>query len=188
MKRSNVWIHIGLATIFVVIAAVAGKINRTDFSSIGMDREVSVDPAAAPVRTISESEPEVLVRFRQGVSLDQIKRLAASNNDRLEDEIEIVNGLVAIDDLETGLASGRGVRAVGGTGRLGIELGVVAGLAVGGHGGVEIDQLRVTVQTLVEGRREVGSPFPPRLRRRPRRGQSRSRPARCPSPRSADSR
>jgi len=100
MKRSNVWIHIGLATIFVVIAAVAGKINRTDFSSIGMDREVSVDPAAAPVRTISESEPEVLVRFRQGVSLDQIKRLAASNNDRLEDEIEIVNGLVAIDDLD----------------------------------------------------------------------------------------
>ena len=30
----------------------------------------------------------------------EIKKIAAKNNDRVEDEIETVNGLVAIDDLD----------------------------------------------------------------------------------------
>ena len=42
----------------------------------------------------------MLVRFKPGVSISEIKRIAVRNNDILEDEIESVNGLVSIDDLD----------------------------------------------------------------------------------------
>src|SRR6185369_14122976 len=48
----------------------------------------------------TNAEPEVLVRFRPGTTLDAIKSLAFGNHDRVVDEIESVNGLVAIDDLD----------------------------------------------------------------------------------------
>ncbi len=47
-----------------------------------------------------KDEPEVLVKFRPDVSLAEIKRIAEKNNDRIEDEIEEVKGLVSIDDLD----------------------------------------------------------------------------------------
>ena len=46
------------------------------------------------------NQAEVLVRFRPGVTLDEIRQIAARNNDAVEDEIESVNGLTAIDDLD----------------------------------------------------------------------------------------
>ncbi|REJ75909.1 MAG: hypothetical protein DWQ47_09770 [Acidobacteria bacterium] len=102
MNKKNIWIHLGLATLAVVIAAVAGQINRTDFSVDRSDRNVdhTTEKPLALERSPIESEPEVLVRLKPGVALSTIKRLAESNNDRIEDEIEIVNGLVAIDDLD----------------------------------------------------------------------------------------
>ncbi|MGH9949432.1 MAG: S8 family serine peptidase, partial [Pyrinomonadaceae bacterium] len=49
---------------------------------------------------VNSDEPEVLVRFKPGIDLDQIRLLATRTNDRVEDKIESVNGLVSIDDLD----------------------------------------------------------------------------------------
>lgn len=104
MNRKNVWIHVGLAAVFVVIAAVAGRIDRMD---LGTEDLVTAPPApdaaGKPVgipRSEAETEPEVLVKFKPDVPLSTIRRLAAVNNDRVEDKLEIVNGLVSIDDLD----------------------------------------------------------------------------------------
>ena len=42
---------------------------------------------------------EALVRFKPGVSEERIQAIAARLHDRVEDEIESVNGLVAVEDL-----------------------------------------------------------------------------------------
>ena len=105
MNRNNIWIHIGIAVVIVTMAAVLGQIRRWE-NSLRAARNQSGDvmktvPKPASLkRSAADSEPEVLVRFRPGVSLAQIRSLAARNNDRVEDEIESVKGLVAIDDLD----------------------------------------------------------------------------------------
>lgn len=102
MNRKNVWIHVGLAALFVIIAAVAGQINRMKFTEFDLTpkSDQAVERPLAVERTVTESEPEVLVRLKPGVALSTIKKLAAANNDRIEDEIEMVDGLVSIDDLD----------------------------------------------------------------------------------------
>ena len=110
MNRNNIWIHIGIAVVIVTMAAVLGQIRRWENSLRAMrnqsgDVTKTVPKPASLKRSASDSEPEVLVRFRPGVSLSQIKNLAARNNDRVEDEIESVKGLVAIDDLDNADAS-----------------------------------------------------------------------------------
>ena len=56
-------------------------------------------PTAA-ARSAGDREPEALVKFRREVSFDDIKKIAAKNNDNIEDEIESVDKLVAIDDMD----------------------------------------------------------------------------------------
>jgi subtilisin family serine protease len=51
-------------------------------------------------RSTDERQPEVLVKFRPDVNMAEIKKIAAKNNDRVEDEIEAVKGLISIDDLD----------------------------------------------------------------------------------------
>ena len=108
MFRKNFWVHFLLAAALVAVAAIAGKISRTDFTFERRSDVASDITRVRPVaveRSESESEPEVLVKFRPGTSLDRVRRLAASLNDRVEDEIESVNGLVAIDDLDDASAA-----------------------------------------------------------------------------------
>jgi subtilisin family serine protease len=86
----------------ITLAAVLGQIRYWE-NTLSSNKSTSNEPAAAeptyrgPVVSVS-SEPEVLVRFKPGVSLAEIKRIAARNNDALDDEIESVKGLVSIDD------------------------------------------------------------------------------------------
>jgi thermitase len=104
MNRNNIWIHIGIATIVITMAAVLGQIGRWE-SSLDSKFE-TFEPAAPPPmpvnvsRTAAKSEPEVLVRFKPGVSLDRIRSIALRNHDVMEDEIESVNGLTFINDLD----------------------------------------------------------------------------------------
>ncbi|MDQ3490285.1 MAG: S8 family serine peptidase [Acidobacteriota bacterium] len=103
MNRNNIWIHIGIAVIFITMATVLGQIRRWQskpFFNVEVDHSRTLQKPHAQKRSLSESEPEVLVRFRPGVKLAEIKKLASRFNDRIEDEIESVNGLVAIDDLD----------------------------------------------------------------------------------------
>jgi subtilisin family serine protease len=109
MNRNSIWIHIGIAVVVVTLAAVLGQIGRWE-SSLREARSTSGDAAknnaTAGPRTAGDAEPEVIVRFKSGVTLAEVKRIAARNNDLLEDEIESVKGLVFIDDLDDADAEG----------------------------------------------------------------------------------
>ena len=103
MNRNNFWIHFGIAAIIVTMAAVLGQIRRWDSSLRTADTTEKIAATTKPVavkRSVAEGEPEVLVKFRPTVNWSDIKKLASRNNDRVEDEIESVKGLVAIDDLD----------------------------------------------------------------------------------------
>jgi len=102
MNRSNIWIRIGIVGILIVTAAVLGQIRRWQtkpFFNVEVDHSATQKPRTA-ARSLKDAEPEVLVRFKPGIKLSDIKKIAARNNDRVEDNIEAVKGLVAIDDLD----------------------------------------------------------------------------------------
>ena len=107
MNRNNIWIHIGLGVVLLSLAAVVGQIDRwrvelksnnADFTPAEKQRET--------VKTVTgTSAPEILVRFKPGVNVEQIRAIAVANNDSMTDEIESVSGLAAIDDLDNADAS-----------------------------------------------------------------------------------
>ncbi len=108
MNRNNIWVHIILAIVLIGLAAVAGQIARWVSKDRAMEvskpnSKVAPKPVAVP-RSVNEREAEVLVKFKSNVSLTEINKIAAKNNDRIEDEIETVRGLVAIDDLDNASA------------------------------------------------------------------------------------
>lgn len=102
MNRNNFWIHLTIAVIVIAFAAVLGQIRLWQSKSFFPKSEQvkSTSKPAAPKRSTDERQPEVLVKFRSDVTLAEIRRIAEKNNDRIEDEIEEVRGLVAIDDLD----------------------------------------------------------------------------------------
>jgi subtilisin family serine protease len=104
MNRNNIWIHICLAVVLITFAAVLGQIRRwqaTVPSEETTRSEVKRKNRVNSVkRSTDEREPEVLVKFRAGVGVDEIRRIVANNNDQVEDAIESVNGLYSIDDLD----------------------------------------------------------------------------------------
>lgn len=102
MNRGNFWIRIGIVGVLIVTAAVFGQIRRWQskpFPNIEVDHSAAQKPKTT-TRTIKDAEPEVLVRFKPGVKLSEIKKIAGRLNDRVEDNVESVKGLVAIDDLD----------------------------------------------------------------------------------------
>src|SRR4051794_29010839 len=102
MNRNNIWVHIGIAVILVSIAAVVGQIDRwrTALRTPSFDRASVVKKQTTPVKPSSTHDAEVLVRFKPGTTLDAIRSIASANHDQVVDEVESVNGLVAIDDLD----------------------------------------------------------------------------------------
>jgi subtilisin family serine protease len=113
MNGKNIWFHVIIALVLVSMAAIVGQMVRWSsetptYSTSNDSRGFSPSSVSSSQkikditvsRSSSESEPEVLVRFKQTVSLADIKKLASKNNDAVEDNIEAVNGLVAIDDLD----------------------------------------------------------------------------------------
>jgi thermitase len=101
MNRGNILIHVLIAAILISLAAVVGQIGRWR-SMLQVKDTTPVKRVTKPAieATTVNGQAEVLVRFKSGVSLADIKRIAAANNDRIEDEIESVSGLVSIDDLD----------------------------------------------------------------------------------------
>ena len=102
MNRNNFWIHFGIAVILITFAAVLGQLRHWQSMpvfSISKTNSCKMKPLAVK-RSDGESAPEVLVKFRPNVSLADIKKIAAKNNDRIEDVIESVKGLTSIDDMD----------------------------------------------------------------------------------------
>ncbi len=103
MNRNNFWIHLGIAVTLIAMAAVFGQIKRWQSALDFRTTENKVKPASKPLavkRSEKECQPEVIVKFRAGVSLTEIKKIVGKNNDRIEDEIEAVKNLFSIDDLD----------------------------------------------------------------------------------------
>ena len=107
MNRRNYTVHFALAASLVMLAALAGQVRRWE-----SERKPSACGARVPPRVATLAPPksdesfhfrgdaDVLVRFRAGVSEERIQAIAARLDDRVEDEIESVEGLTAIDDLD----------------------------------------------------------------------------------------
>jgi thermitase len=100
MNRNNIWIHVGLAVVLITIAAVIGQIDRWRAGLHGPANDPLSRVEKREIKNTRSRPPEVLVRFKPGVTLDQIREIAFANHDRLVDEIEAVNGLSVIDDLD----------------------------------------------------------------------------------------
>src|SRR4051812_32251918 len=105
MNRRNYTLHFALAGALVVLAAAAGRVERWEGGRAPRLQVVVREAAPAapqPPAVLGEEggEPEVLVRFKPGVSEARVEEIAASRHDRVEDEIEAVEGLAAIDDLD----------------------------------------------------------------------------------------
>jgi subtilisin family serine protease len=103
MNRQNFLGHLALALTVILVAAFAGQLRRWE-----RQRSSRPNPQSATLvlvrpnndREIARSQPEVLVRFREGTSEATMRDIAAQLNDDIEDEIESVHGLVSIDDLD----------------------------------------------------------------------------------------
>jgi len=109
MNRNNFLPHVALALVLILVAAFAGQIRRWQTQ---WRHHVRIMPAAdkrhepinsleaAPYETHVFSAPEVLVKFKTGVTEDAISTITQRLHDRVDDEIESVPGLDAIDDLD----------------------------------------------------------------------------------------
>lgn len=103
MNKNNIWIHLGIAITLIGMAAVIGQFRswQNEFSERRSKTiKERVQRPTSIKRSLSETEPEVLVKFRSNVKFSEINKIAAKNNDRIEDEIESVENLVSIDDLD----------------------------------------------------------------------------------------
>jgi subtilisin family serine protease len=108
MNRNNFFIHLALALVLVLVAAFAGQLSRWRKQ---WKNQVRIIPAAEKKQPVSVEEvalsearnfgsPEVLVKFKSGVSSEAIDALTARFHDRVEDRIENAEGWEAIDDLD----------------------------------------------------------------------------------------
>src|SRR5258705_6430388 len=102
MNRNNLLPHVAVALVLILVAGFAGQLRKWQWK-----RAVRIMPSADKrYDAMSEREPrefsvpEVMVRFRPGVSAETIERITLGRHDRVEDEIESVPGLEAIDDLD----------------------------------------------------------------------------------------
>src|SRR6185295_18891488 len=107
MNRNNIFIHIALALVLILVAAFAGQLSRWRNqlkTSVRIVPAEKKQPSSTEEIALSETRnfgrPEVLVKFKSGVSRETIDNLTSRLNDRIEDRIENVAGLDAIDDLD----------------------------------------------------------------------------------------
>ena len=109
MNRNNFLPHVALALVLVLIAAFAGQLRKWQSE---WKHRVRIMPTAEkrhePINSLEgaaeeprqSSRPEVLVKFKSGVSEAAIEKITLGLHDRVEDQIEAVPGLDAIDDLD----------------------------------------------------------------------------------------
>ena len=114
MSRNKYILYIALLLVIILAFAFAVQIKKLPRQ---LRSSVRIIPAESKNREdIAQNElnqnaatslarPEILVKFRGGVSADTIDQITNRLNDRIQDEIEAVPGLVAIDDPDGGGAT-----------------------------------------------------------------------------------
>lgn len=102
MKGRNYTVHFALAGALVLFAALAGQVGRWESKRAELRQAPRRVQTVAPPKVAEtfRGDADVLVRFRAGVSEERKQAIAARLNDRVEDEIEAVDGLTAVDDLD----------------------------------------------------------------------------------------
>jgi len=107
MSRNNIWAHLAIALVLVLVAAFAGQIGRwrrnwtpvkQSSSSPETSRDSDESEESSSDDRRDDHKAEVLVRFRAGVTQDAIEKIAQRLNDEIEDRIEAINGLDVIED------------------------------------------------------------------------------------------
>jgi len=108
MNRNNFFIHLALALVLILVAAFAGQLSRwrkewksrVHIVPTAEKKHPATSDDIALSETRSFGSPEVLVKFKSGVSDEAIEALTARLHDRVEDRIENAGGVKAIDDLD----------------------------------------------------------------------------------------
>jgi thermitase len=107
MNRNNIFIHLALAFVLILVAAFAGQLHRWQKQWKSHVRIVPAEkkrPTTTAEIALTETRnfgrPEVLVKFRSGVSQETIENITARFHDRVEDRIENAAGWESIDDLD----------------------------------------------------------------------------------------
>lgn len=107
MKRNKYILYAALVLLVILVIAFAGQIRRLQKQWGTTVRIVPAEPKSREGiaqdqldqdTAMSSGRPEVLVKFRNGVSEEAIDELTERFNDRVQDEIEAVAGLTAVDD------------------------------------------------------------------------------------------
>lgn len=99
MNRGNILIHVGIAIVLIALAAVLGQIGRWR-TGLKVQDTTPKRVGKPVVNPMPSGAAEVLVKFKQGTTLADMKSIAAKFNDRVEDNYENIGGLTAIDDLD----------------------------------------------------------------------------------------
>jgi thermitase len=105
MSRNNIWIHLTIALVLILVAAFAGAVRKwqkswkpaPQSSSSSQDRSDGPDDGDETDQQ-SGAQAEILVRFRAGVTQNTIESIAQRLNDQVEDQIEAVTNLEVIED------------------------------------------------------------------------------------------
>jgi subtilisin family serine protease len=104
MNRNNFLIHLALAIVLILVAAFAGQLNRWRKQWKSQMRIVHVEDKKripmADTEMASSGRPEVLVKFKSGLSRATLESLSSRLNDVVEDRIENAPGWTAVDDLD----------------------------------------------------------------------------------------
>src|SRR5687767_15291464 len=109
MNRNNFLVHVALAMVLILVAAFAGQLRKWQKEYKSRVRIIPAEEKSRTARTTEEianhesravAVPEVLVKFRSDVTEGTIRELTFNRNDTIEDTIESVQGLRAIDDLD----------------------------------------------------------------------------------------
>lgn len=109
MTRNNFLPHVALAFVLILVAAFAGQLRRWQHQwkhavrimpATDKRRDAINDAEMATTEPREFGEAEVLVKFKPGVSVESIQKITSRLHDRVEDTIESVPGLEAIDDLD----------------------------------------------------------------------------------------
>jgi len=104
MRRNNIWIHLTIALVLVLVAAFAGAVRKWQKNwkpapqslSSSQDRKDGSDDGDETDQ--QNNKAEILVRFRAGVTRNTIENITQRLNDQVEDQIESVTNLEVIED------------------------------------------------------------------------------------------
>src|SRR5258708_15879845 len=104
MSRNNIWIHLTIALVLVLVEGFAGGVRKWQNNGKRAQQSLSSSQGRkhgsddADETDPQNNKAEILVRFRAGVTQNTIETIARRLNDQVEDQIESVTGPEVIED------------------------------------------------------------------------------------------